>query len=738
MKNKYFAFVLLAGLLTVSCNKENIEVSPLEYVTINATLDAGNATKTYLDGVQVKWEAGDQFQLWYGALGTAMKGAPYVVKTIDALDSRQATFNGLGLASDDYLGVCPLSASVDCSKKGKLTVVLPTAQTGVAGSFGSGANVAVAYSSTTDLSFQNVGGLLAFKVSDDGGHAVKSVRLVGTDALSGEVEIKQATLPEVDAITAGVNYLTLSIPDMSGLRINGSNEGFGTDGGSWAGEDPEPGSDPVPGPGGGSGGTSDDLFYFVALPGSHTAFTLTLVDDAGNTAVASSTHAFTIERNSNTLIADLTVPSAKWHADATVYINEVSDTQIELYNPGGSTVDLSGWVLQSGEGSWAMLPGTSIAAGGFLTVTAGQATCATGPMFAIGGSVSLVNGGTVDSVELEVFGSGESYGRTTDGGGEWTVFSTGSIGETNANGTVKTTDTDVVVLNEIDANAKTIELYNAGESSVTLTGWTLYKDGGVDPIWAGSTETIAAGEYLLLTKANSPGVGVFTGGISPKKSLKVELKNASGVSKDVFMRGEEGSGWGDITLPSNASASFSRVPDGTGDWKYAVPTPGAANGEKTGTIEQYPAANGVVVLNEINGNDKFIELYSTATDYKISLEDMTIQKDGNVVWTGAPGYFIEPGGYVLLYSTDVTKPGKVHEGYDAGLQFDSGLSAKKAVRVQLFDNAGVSLDDFNYVTYSGTPAPASYGRNADGVWYYQDATPGAANTDGTAAVTGLE
>ena len=140
------------------------------------------------------------------------------------------------------------------------------------------------------------------------------------------------------------------------------------------------------------------------------------------------------------------------------------------------------------------------------------------------------------------------------------------------------------------------------------------------------------------------------------------------------------------------------MPNGTGGWKYADPTPGAENGGKTGTIEQDPAANGVVILNEINGNDKFIELRSTY----------------------------------------VTGAGKAHEGYDAGLQFDSGLSAKKGVRVQLFGGDGTSLDDFNYVTYSGTPALASYGRNADGVWYYQDATPGTVNTDGTEAVSGLE
>ena len=735
MKKRLFVFVLLAGLFALSCNREAVipaEETP-EYVTIDATLDDSDATKTYLDGVQVKWEAGDQFQLWYGTLGTAMKGAPYIVKTIQA-DARQATFNGLGLASEAYMGVYPLSASVDCSKKGKLTVVLPTGQTGVAGSFASGANVAVAYSTTTTLGFQNVGGLLAFKISADGGHKVTSVRLSGTDALSGEVEIKQAALPAVDAVTAGVNYVTLSIPDYSAFSLDGSNEGFGTNGGAWGGEVPEAGTDwdPASGGGSGSGGTSNDLFYFVALPGSHTAFTLTLIDDAGQTAVASSAHAFTIERNSNTIIANLTVPSAKWHADAAVYINEVSATQIELYNPGVSDVDLSGWVLRCGEGSWALLPGTTIAAGSFLAVTAEQAYCTTGPMFPMGSAgftLTLENGGTVDSITSEILGGDETYGRKTDGGNDWVVFSTGSIGETNANGTEKTVDTDNIVLNEVNGNGqKFIELYNAGEAAVSLTGWTVQKDEAV--VWAGTTESIAAGEYLVLYSSNNKGADAnpegavtFTGGLSAKKNVKVDLYS--------FARGIKGAGWGEITLTENTENSFSRVPNGTGGWVYAVATVGAVNGAKVSCIDHG------LVLNEVNGNDKFIELRNTS-NASFPLEGLTIQKDGKLVWTGQSGYSIEPGGYVLLYSTDVTGAGKAHEGYDAGLQFDSGLSAKKAVRVQLFAVDGSSLDDFNYVTYSGTSALASYGRNANGVWYYQAATPGAVNTDGENIVTGLE
>ena len=54
---------------------------------------------------------------------------------------------------------------------------------------------------------------------------------------------------------------------------------------------------------------------------------------------------------------------------------------------------------------------------------------------------------------------------------------------------------------------------------------------------------------------------------------------------DLFLRGEDADPFMEAGLAENKEASFSRVPNGTGEWAYAVPTPGAANGEKTGDIE---------------------------------------------------------------------------------------------------------------------------------------------------------
>lgn len=147
----------------------------------------------------------------------------------------------------------------------------------------------------------------------------------------------------------------------------------------------------------------------------------------------------------------------------------------------------------------------------------------------------------------------------------------------------------------------------------------------------------------------------------------------------------------------------------------------------------------VLRLNELNGNDKFIEIYNAGAD-AINLNGVYIEKDGAQNWLGDNTVKIDAGAYLVLYSEDVVAD---HPEVPEALIFHSGLSAKKNVRIQLFTPAGESIDDFNLVDIDANdpayiPAPASYSRNADGNWYYADATPGAANVDGEVALLGLE
>ena len=183
-------------------------------------------------------------------------------------------------------------------------------------------------------------------------------------------------------------------------------------------------------------------------------------------------------------------------------------------------------------------------------------------------------------------------------------------------------------------------------------------------------------------------------------------------------------------------------PDGTKVSFYVQ----AMNGEVTAVSPTMEYEVGAVAidysklrLNELNGNDKFIEIYNAGAD-AINLNGVYIEKDGAQNWLGDNTVKIEAGAYLVLYSEDVVAD---HPEIPESLIFHSGLSAKKNVRIQLFTPAGVSIDDFNLTNIDANdpayiPAPASYSRNADGKWYYADATPGAVNVDGTVALLGLE
>lgn len=302
-----------------------------------------------------------------------------------------------------------------------------------------------------------------------------------------------------------------------------------------------------------------------------------------------------------------------------------------------------------------------------------------------------------------------------------------------------------LVLNELNGNDKFIELYNKGNEAIALNGVYIEKDG--KNVWKAGEMTLEAGDYLLLysedVQADHPehdsGL-IFSSGLSAKKAVRVQIFTPTRKSIDDFNL---------VDYSTPAPASYSRCPDGTGAWTYADATPGAANAESTTLVDGLATPEidedndddnivddvdySGLVLNELNGNDKFIELYNKGTE-AIALKGVYIEKDGKNVWK-AGEKTLEVGDYLLLYSEDVQAD---HPEHDSGLIFSSGLSAKKAVRVQIFTPSGASIDDFNLVDYS-TPAPASYSRCPDGtgVWTYADATPGAANAESTTLVEGL-
>ena len=166
-----------------------------------------------------------------------------------------------------------------------------------------------------------------------------------------------------------------------------------------------------------------------------------------------------------------------------------------------------------------------------------------------------------------------------------------------------------IVLNELSGADKFIELYNTTDKELSLEGvyvvkYDSSKDGGKSTTWTGAAGMkIAAKGYVVLESSDladpaedgDPNYAyesanhVFNGGLSGKKNVFIELYNANDEKLSEFKRGEEGAGWNQVSnFENNKKNTFSRVPNGTGDWAYAAPTKGAANGEKTGDLEHTP------------------------------------------------------------------------------------------------------------------------------------------------------
>lgn len=155
-----------------------------------------------------------------------------------------------------------------------------------------------------------------------------------------------------------------------------------------------------------------------------------------------------------------------------------------------------------------------------------------------------------------------------------------------------------------------------------------------------------------------------------------------------------------------------------------------------------------LVLNELSGADKFIELYNT-TDAEISLEGCYLvkydsSKEGgkSTTWTGKAGMKIAAKGYVVLESSDLADE---VEGGDPNYKYESadhvfkgGLSGKKNVFIELYSAKDELLSEFkrgeegagwNQVSGFNNDKKHTFSRVPDGTgaFVYADPTKGKAN-----------
>ena len=259
------------------------------------------------------------------------------------------------------------------------------------------------------------------------------------------------------------------------------------------------------------------------------------------------------------------------------------------------------------------------------------------------------------------------YGGSGAGGGS-TGGSAGTATPTTSTTTTTASSTQPVwapvIINEIyydapgsDDGQEWIELYNAGTSSVTLSGWKIEESGTAHALTAHGATTIDPGGYAIVARdyeqflPHNPGVTapVWTSAFSLNNDGEtIALKN-------------------DTLLINSATYASSTGANGNGKslqkfdtaWKEATPTPGAQNKEDAPTQTSTPTATHALISEmQVAGqsaDDEFIELYNP-TQTTLSLAGYSLQYISGKATTTAHAYkelfretdAIAPHGFFLL------------------------------------------------------------------------------------------
>ncbi len=249
-----------------------------------------------------------------------------------------------------------------------------------------------------------------------------------------------------------------------------------------------------------------------------------------------------------------------------------------------------------------------------------------------------------------------------------------------------------VRINEVtSSNNDTVELYNAGSTAVSISGWKMSDDGFSPQSFSPSATTIPAGGFVTF---NSPkGLG---------DADKLVIYTAGGTLVD---RVE----WAtDKAKPAMARCGG----DGTGTWvtTTAATTFGAPN--SAGCPASPPAASRVRI-NEVtsNGADT-VELYNGGTSAV-----------GIGSWKYVDG---DTGHSPVSISSSSPSAGSIPAG--GYLTFDSTLGLGDNDSLLLLDGSGNTVDSVTWTTDGAKPSDE---RCADGTGWFRTsvtATPGSANS----------
>ncbi|WP_061963081.1 lamin tail domain-containing protein [Demequina aurantiaca] len=380
---------------------------------------------------------------------------------------------------------------------------------------------------------------------------------------------------------------------------------------------------------------------------------------------------------------------------------------VEVYNPTREAIALDGLVFKDDDDThaWTIPAGTSLAAGSYIAFEKSD-DAAVGFDFGLGGADSArlfaQDGETlIDSFTWESEAA-TTWGRcpTPDSDFELTAEATPGAANScvpNSPEPTPVTAADVVVISEIESSSEEtadfIELYNTGETAVSLTGLILSDNDDAHTFAVPEDVDLAAGAYLaFLNDDSDASLGFGLGG-----SDSARLFDTDGTTLiDSFA-------W-----DAHADTTWGRCPVPAIDKDFVL-TASATMGAANDCATTEPENSSIIVINEVesNGDDtdwvEVMNIGDAAAD--ISGYVLMDNKDRDA-YTLPEGSTVTPGAVFVIDQKTTTADG-----------FDFGLGDPDHVRLFAADGT-TPVADFAYDSH----ATVTWARCPNGTGDFVDST----------------
>ena len=421
-----------------------------------------------------------------------------------------------------------------------------------------------------------------------------------------------------------------------------------------------------------------------------------------------------------------------------LFINEIFSSNpdwIELYNGSDDDINISGFILQDDKGvaeEYIIPEGTIIRSKSYLILDAFDF----GLSSSNGDELTLLdkNRVQINKVTIPAMDDGKSYGRITDGSASWKIFDKPTKGISNA--TViedepeENNDLELFINEVYSSNPDWIELYNASDKEIDISGYILQDDKGDNEEYKIPEGTkISAKSYLVFNEGTDFGFGLSSTNGDKVVLLDLELAIVDEVS---IPKMEDGK-------------SYGRTTDGAVEWiVFDHPTKGLDNAT---VFEPEPEPEPVdpalfenIILTEICGEQKYVEIYNKGSE-EVSLVGLVLERnEGASSYTFKSTDVIPAGAYRLILFNSHPEELEANDTY-AGWDVSSGISDQQTLSIQLITVSGDVISSFQRgVAPWGTSGADrerdySYSRMDDDTWAYAGFTPGTANGEKTKEIT---